>query len=251
MAQPEDDTPEGAPEWMVTYSDMISLLVTFFILLMTFSSPADDNDFPIAGQLLGMGGTIPRAGHTMVEPPVDDLMTGVDVGRGKGSPHTRPKDKLRESLDEMGQKPDDQHIRFNLRTVNDGIVLVFDHRHSFLPGSEAVNPELRAALIDLAQVLENYDYRIVVEGFTDGAFKPSPSFPTAEALSLARAGAAADVLTGSSSLSPMLVQVAGLGARRPRSGNATAAERTANRRVEIRIQSLSRQRKAALEVEAR
>jgi flagellar motor protein MotB len=100
-------------------------------------------------------------------------------------------------------------------------------------------------------VLENYDYRIVVEGFTDGAFKPSPSFPTAEALSLARAGAAADVLTGSSSLSPMLVQVAGLGARRPRSGNATAAERTANRRVEIRIQSLSRQRKAALEVEAR
>jgi outer membrane protein OmpA-like peptidoglycan-associated protein len=47
------------------------------------------------------------------------------------------------------------------------------------------------------------------------------------------------------------VQVAGLGAGRPRTGNVTAAERTANRRVEIRIQSLSRQRKAALEAAAR
>jgi chemotaxis protein MotB len=251
LAQPEDDAPEGAPEWMVTYSDMISLLVTFFILLMTFSSQDDDDEFPIKGQMLGMGGTFPKAGHTMVEPPQDDIMTGVDVVRGKDTPHTRPKDKLDKSLDEMGQKPAPEYIEFNLRAVNDGIVLVFDAASSFLPGSDAVGPKLRTALADLAEVLEHYDYRIVVEGFTDDAFKPSPSFPTAEALSVARASAAADVMLSASSLSPMLVQVAGLGARRPRTGNATAAERTVNRRIEIRVQSLSRQRQAALEGEAR
>ena len=38
--QQEDEAPPGAPEWIVTFSDMISLLVTFFILLMTFSTPA-------------------------------------------------------------------------------------------------------------------------------------------------------------------------------------------------------------------
>ena len=33
-----DSGPPPAPEWVVTFTDMISLLVTFFVLLMTFSS---------------------------------------------------------------------------------------------------------------------------------------------------------------------------------------------------------------------
>lgn len=35
--QPLDDDP-GAPEWMVTFSDCMTLLLTFFVLLLTFSS---------------------------------------------------------------------------------------------------------------------------------------------------------------------------------------------------------------------
>ena len=31
-----DPEPPGAPEWVVTFTDMISLLVTFFVLLMTY-----------------------------------------------------------------------------------------------------------------------------------------------------------------------------------------------------------------------
>ena len=38
MAIEEDPGVEGAPEWITTFVDMISLLVTFFILLYTFSS---------------------------------------------------------------------------------------------------------------------------------------------------------------------------------------------------------------------
>ena len=40
---PEDEDP-GAPEWMVTFSDCMTLLLTFFVLLLTFSS-FDDKDF--------------------------------------------------------------------------------------------------------------------------------------------------------------------------------------------------------------
>src|SRR3972149_5758378 len=36
--QPESDEAPGAPDWMVTYSDCMTLLLTFFVLLMTFSS---------------------------------------------------------------------------------------------------------------------------------------------------------------------------------------------------------------------
>ncbi len=41
----EPDPPMGgAPKWMLTYGDVITLLVTFFVLLLTFSTP-DDEDF--------------------------------------------------------------------------------------------------------------------------------------------------------------------------------------------------------------
>ena len=36
--QPEPDEPAGAPEWMVTFSDCMTLLLTFFVLLLSFSS---------------------------------------------------------------------------------------------------------------------------------------------------------------------------------------------------------------------
>jgi len=36
--QPEPDEDPGAPEWMVTFSDCMTLLLTFFVLLLSFSS---------------------------------------------------------------------------------------------------------------------------------------------------------------------------------------------------------------------
>ncbi len=36
--RPEPDEPAGAPEWMVTFSDCMTLLLTFFVLLLSFSS---------------------------------------------------------------------------------------------------------------------------------------------------------------------------------------------------------------------
>jgi len=34
----EEDKPAGAPEWMVTFSDCMTLLLTFFVLMLSFSS---------------------------------------------------------------------------------------------------------------------------------------------------------------------------------------------------------------------
>ena len=44
MAADEEDGPPGAPKWMVTFSDCMTLLLTFFVLLLTFSS-FDDKSF--------------------------------------------------------------------------------------------------------------------------------------------------------------------------------------------------------------
>src|SRR5437868_5109337 len=38
----EEDPPAGAPEWVVTYGDMMSLLLTFFIMLVSMSELKTD-----------------------------------------------------------------------------------------------------------------------------------------------------------------------------------------------------------------
>lgn len=43
MALPEDDAPPGVPEWVVTYGDMMSLLLTFFIMLVSMSELKTEN----------------------------------------------------------------------------------------------------------------------------------------------------------------------------------------------------------------
>ena len=41
LARRKQQAPAGAPEWMVTYGDMVTLLLTFFVLLLTFMEPKE------------------------------------------------------------------------------------------------------------------------------------------------------------------------------------------------------------------
>ncbi|QDT62973.1 OmpA/MotB family protein [Calycomorphotria hydatis] len=52
MAMPEDDGPPGVPEWVVTYGDMMSLLLTFFIMLVSLSEVAADKKYRSVMQAL-------------------------------------------------------------------------------------------------------------------------------------------------------------------------------------------------------
>ena len=119
-------------------------------------------------------------------------------------------------------------------------------RAAFAPGSIEVNPFLARSLGELGRTLEHYPHLVVVEGHTDSAFEPSPAFPDAEDLALARAQAAAAVLLRESRMPATLLQIGGLGHTEPIADDATAWGRTLNRRVEVRILSLSRTRHADL-----
>ena len=243
MAYQEDPGIEGAPEWITTFVDMISLLVTFFILLFTFSSIEEFDVFKVPKNLIGSRGIMEsRGGDTAADPPDYDIMSAMDVARGARIPHVRSQDSLAENLEEMGQKLTAAHLEFDPTASLDGIVIQFGAAAAFRPGSTGVSPTLRKSLAELGRTMEDYPNRVVIEGFTDSEFKPTARFPTAEALSCARAMAAAEAMLEGTGLASELVQIAGLGMARPLNANRTPSARTANRRVEVRILSLDRQR---------
>ena len=238
--QPEEP-PAGAPDWIVTFSDMVSLLVTFFVMLMSFSTIHEREALVIVGAFGSETGAIETdKGPTAVEPPRRDRLTAVHSRRGLSRPHVRPDSELLENLAEMGQKESEDYLEVDFAQAPDGLQIGFDVRASFAPGSAEVPPDLRRSLVEIAQMLEHYSRLVVIEGYTDSQFTPTVRYRAPEALGAARAAAAARVMLDSSSIGPEMLQVAGLGAQRPRASNETAGGRTANRRVELRILALSK-----------
>jgi chemotaxis protein MotB len=246
----QDEAAAGAPEWIVTFTDMISLLVTFFVLMMTYSSMEDYDRLKIDGLLDSSRSPENKVtGNTVLDAPEFDVVAGSDLRRGATTPHTRPVEELPDNIDEMGQKLLDDHLALDLSVMSDGLRIQFDEDCGFAPGSTEVSPALVESLRELGRVLEHYPFLVVVEGFTDTGFQPTDRHPDAEALSVARARAAATVMFAESGLSPRLLQIAGLGTERPVAPNDDALERSKNRRVEVRVLSLSRARAAHIKAE--
>jgi chemotaxis protein MotB len=233
---------DGAPPWIATFVDMISLLVTFFILLFSFSSIKEFETFSSPKNILGSRGTLPSLGNAMTAPE-EDLMLAMDITRGSRVRHVRPVDQLSESLEEMGQRMTSAHQEIDLRTTGDGLRVEFDADATFAPGSAEVPLALERALQELAAAVRHYPLVVLIEGHTDGAFRPSSRYPDAVSMSIGRARAAAEVVTRSGGLEPALVQVSGLANDSPRQVDSeNALARRANRRVSVRLVALSRER---------
>jgi|GEM_PF-759708 len=242
-----DPEPPGAPEWVVTFTDMISLLVTFFVLLMTFSSMREYDLIKIRGILQMNKGVIEDYdGDRAVDHPEDDLIQKTGPLEGAQDPHARPPDSFESDRDDeqFRTKRDHEQLR-DLNDIADGLLIQWGPEASFAAGSATPNATLRAALVDVAETLAAYDHGIVVEGHAAPDHVATRAFPDGTAIALARASACVDLLVANG-VDIARIQVAAYGDTRPKTLNDTPSGRNHNRRVELRILSLPRDRAAFL-----
>jgi chemotaxis protein MotB len=224
MAKKKQDESSHSESWLVSYCDMISLLVTFFLMMMTFSTKEEFDVHQVGiGLLNGRGG--------IWQSPIS-FPEQEDVDPSVVSRLARDLAALNEV--QAGEQPT------SIQKQQDGFTISFDTKSSFAPGSTVVTPALHKNLVTLAGALQSYTNLVVVEGFTDDRFQPTPQFPTAEAIGIARAQAAARVMLENSLISPDQLQISSVGMLRPRTTNDSATGRTSNRRVEIRVVSLAK-----------
>ncbi|MHC4060552.1 MAG: flagellar motor protein MotB [Planctomycetota bacterium] len=101
--QTEADEAPGAPEWMVTFSDCMTLLLTFFVLLLTFSS-FDERVFHklktiFAGSLPSVGLPLKRDKDAFL--PTKQILPTVELDAGSEKPTlaTGEEDNLKEETE--------------------------------------------------------------------------------------------------------------------------------------------------------
>lgn len=226
MSEFVEEDPPGAPEWIVTFSDMVSLLVTFFVLLLTFTSSSSK---AISNSSTNRPFGVFESTASSVAARQIELMTRdqTDYYGGSIAPHARPPEDLLQSVVDMGRQPKPGEVGFDVLSGSASWRLRFEDKAGFAPGTAEPNAALTSALHSMAEALVHYDVEVVVEGAGDDGMTLDEAAP----LALRRAVAAAEVLARAG-LKPERVSCSTHGMRRSPQGEV---ERVLNNRLELRI----------------
>ncbi len=200
--------------WMVTFSDLLTLLMTFFILLFAAADPVPPKTLQEAfGQTTGVFGLF-RTGfleRIMVTPRRDISQDLVQV-----------------FLTEIGA------TEIEVRQDERGLVMVLPTDTFFRPGGVTLNRRARSRIDQLAAFLKDTRHRIRVEGHSDNRERPRGGVPDRWRLSLARANSVLERLVVRE-IPEARLSLVGYGPAKPRFKNLTRKGRAGNRRVELVI----------------
>lgn len=152
----------GVDSWLMSYADMVTLLMAFFVIFVSVSEPKREKFSQITEGLINRFGTV-------------DLST--------------PLKGVFESIQEAVEKH--QLLRdISIERTQSGIAMEISSRAFFEPGLAEIRQDMSHVLSDLVASLKTadfLDYRIIVEGHTSDEQLPSAMYPTNWDLSSARA----------------------------------------------------------------
>jgi chemotaxis protein MotB len=217
---------EGAPLWMVTYGDMMSLLLTFFIMLVAMSEVKDDQKFrkvlAAVKQAFGYQGGVGAIIST--DAPENSLISRLDEITLQNF-----KLKAGNALDEGVEGREN-----TVKRIREGIEFTIGGAIGFQFGSAELRPEARTALAEVTTYLRGENNKIEIRGHTTRAeVGPDKPFADEHELAFARATAVANYLAELGIRTDRLRRVT-CGSSEPLIQRAYDEQsKAANRRVEI------------------
>lgn len=242
--------------WMVTFADMMSLLMCFFVLLLSFAEMDVRRFMQIAGSMNTAFGakTIP----IQDEPINAGLKTGKDAKKLGTSKKQRDLKGLQalirsESEEEADPEQDLEYPelvmelqrarRFLEREINEGkvdiqggknmIMLRIQEKSAFPSGSSDVIPDFGPLLARVADLLATTRGTVTIAGHTDDRPISTSRYRSNWELSTARAVTVVHGLLANEDIDPARVEVRGYGHSMPLVPNEDDDGRSINRRVEI------------------
>lgn len=246
--------------WLVTYADLMTLLVALFMVLFSISS-VNKTKFEtlqhslqdaFSGKILPGGQSIKNAGGTTniktpsAAPKESSLQPYVgapkDTVKSGGSTNVEQKkfEALKKKIDHVAAKKD-LSGKIKATVTKDGLLIrLLTDDLLFDSGSAVPRPEALPVLKDVAQLLATTqaDHKLIVSGNTDTQPIHSGQFVDNLALSTDRANAIFRTFAHDG-ISPLRMTAAGRGAYAPIASNKTPGGRSLNRRVEILVPRLT------------
>jgi chemotaxis protein MotB len=235
MAKKKREAESASSEWLVTYSDMVTLMLCFFVALFNpdESDPSQLQQMLSAFNAIGLGAS--TGGHTLAPGKSADLgntimsLPSMDRGRNLGT-------SLRRAMSLF--EPEIKSNKVRITHDERGVIISLASDLFFAPASAAINYEdSRDILFRLGSMLNSQELsgrRFRIEGHTDGSDTDPEIWPSNWELSTARSLAVLHYLADIG-VDEDRFQVAGFAATMPISRDDTAEGRMNNRRVDIVI----------------
>lgn len=238
MGEMNDECPKvqaGAPKWVVTFGDLMSLLLCFFVLLLSFSEMDRQKYKQVAGSMEKAFGV--QRQTKVMEIPKGMKMIAKDFDQEVLA--TRIKEELGREVRELVETnmPDIEE-QIAVEEGNNEVVIRLMGESTFDSGKAEIRPELKPLLKKAGQLLQAAKGDIVIAGHTDNVPIHNGYFSSNLRLSIARAAAVAEFLLAQTDIDPKRVATMGFGEYRPLVPNDTEQGRQQNRRVEIILGNL-------------
>lgn len=231
MARRPKKSEPGAPAWMVTFSDMVTLLLTFFVLLLSMANMDKIKFKDAASSIRGAFGVMSGSNPTSVSPPsvvefapIEDDYTARLYQRVQAVMSRLKLDREIELVKDRG-----------------AVVLRIKDSILFAAGGATLRPEAHAVLAKVAEMVRPLPLSLRIEGHSDDTPTGNGDFSNWD-LSVARSIAVLKFL-GKENLLPLdRMSSVGYGAQKPLVPNISAENRAMNRRVEFVLESVGNYR---------
>lgn len=256
MARKRIEEPEkdNAERWLLTYSDLITLLMIFFVVMYSMSKVDADKFQAMAESLsVALGGGTPSqveigtspSGPSLIEtfpsntPPPKETPEGENESENGKGDGTGNADIESMTIESIKQKLDkfalDNGIEAKLVSSIEerGLVISIQDTLLFESGSAEITPRAKEILDKINNVLASAPNYIKVEGHTDNLPINTNRFPSNWELSVLRATNVLHLMQGK--IPAEQLSATGYGEYRPLTSNDTDAGRARNRRVDLVI----------------
>lgn len=230
---------EGAPEWVVTFGDLMSLLLCFFVLLLSFSEMDREKYRVMSGSMANAFGV--QRKQKVMEMPMGNKIIAKDFDQDALAMN------LRENLiKEIEYEVDTRLIGMKhlvaLKVEKGDLTIQLMGETTFDSGSAEIRSQMIPVLQKIGALLAENKGDVVITGHTDNVPVKGGAYPSNLVLSMARAASVAEFILRETSVSPARVATMGYGEFRPIDSNDTPEGRRKNRRVEIKLSSGSIQK---------
>jgi chemotaxis protein MotB len=227
MTDVQKPVEEGAPAWMTTFADLMSLLLCFFVLMLSFSE-MDRKLFKV------LSGSLKEAFGVQHKVRVWDMPKGMNIiSTDFKNPQFlshQLENELRSAIRTAKAKG-----AANVTEGESSVKVTLPDHVLFPLGSADLKPQARPILDELRKVLRNSPNRVIVTGHTDDLPIRTAQFPSNWELSAARAGAVIRHFLAEDGIDPARFMAVGVADTQPLEPNDSERNRAHNRRVEITI----------------